>query len=101
MTTLLIINTITNILLTLAVLAIIVLNVIITKEAIQRELTFSEIISENQDTKLGQIFMGLLAIPSFIILYIKSLLPIKSYFDEDGFEFDDDCYEDHIEEMEL
>lgn len=93
MKTLFIINTTTNIILILVILAIITLNVILIKEAIERELTFSEIIEEDQDTRLGRILMTFLTIPTFIILYIKSLLQIntQSCFDEDEFDcFDED-----------
>lgn len=98
MSTLLIINTITNIILVLVILAIITLNAILIKEAIERELTFSEIIAEEQDTRLGRILMTFLTIPTFIILYIKSLLPIntQSYFEDDEFDcFDEDEVSDN------
>ena len=95
MKTLLIINTITNITLILVILEIIVLNIILIKESIERELTFSEIIAEEQDTRLGRILMTLLTIPTFIVLSIKSLLPINttSCFDEDEFDY---YYEDEV-----
>lgn len=75
-----------NIILSVLVITLITaLNTILTKEAIQRELTFSEIIAENQDTRICKVFMILCCIPTFIILYIKSLLPVstKSCFDEE------------------
>lgn len=75
-----------NVLFVLAIIAFTALNIILIKEAIERELTFSEIIAENEDTHLGKILMISLSIPAFIVLYIKSLLPIntKSCFDEDN-----------------
>lgn len=88
------INLINFILCVVVIILIAALNTILTKEAIDRELTFSEIIEENQDTKLGKFFMILSCIPAFIILYIKSLLPINttSCFDED--------FEEDFEEVE-
>jgi hypothetical protein len=83
------------IILVLVILAIITLNAILIKESIERELTFSEIIAEDQDTRLGRILMILLTIPTLIILSVKSLLPVntQSCFDDDAF----DCYyEDEV-----
>ena len=88
------INLINLILCVLVIIMITALNTILTKEAIQRGLTFAEIIAENQDTKIGKVFMILSCIPTFIILYIRSLLPINttSCFDED--------FEEDFEEVE-
>ena len=77
-----------TIIITIIVIEMTTLNTILTKEAIQRELTFSEIINENQDTKLGKFFMIVSCIPTYIILYIRSLFPVhtKSCFNEEDFE---------------
>ena len=78
-------NIILFVLFTFVVIAITTLNTIMTKEALRRELTFSEIISENQDTRISKILMGVLCIPCYIILKTKSLLPIntQSCFNEE------------------
>lgn len=66
----LIIDILNIILLALIGVAIVVLNVILTKEAVTRNMTFSEIIEENQDTSIGKIFMSIVSFPTYIALKI-------------------------------
>jgi hypothetical protein len=63
-----IINIITAIISVLCSIAFTVLNVILVKEARERELTFSEIIAENRKTKSGIIFMSIIAFPAALVL---------------------------------
>lgn len=71
-------NIIYSLLITLIIVAITTLNAILVKEARERELTFSEIIKENQDTKLGFLLMGMFSLPTLLVLIIKSLRPIDT-----------------------
>lgn len=76
--TIIITNIVLAVLSVLIVLALGTLNVILTKEARERELTFSEIIKENQDTKFGQILMSIISFPTAITLQILTLKKIDT-----------------------
>ena len=67
------VNVIITVLFVLVIAAYATLNVSLVKEALDRELTFAEIIAENQDTRLGKIFMCAVSIPAFVVLQIQSL----------------------------
>lgn len=77
----------TNILFVLVIIAYLVANVIMTVISIQFGNTTKNIINE-QDFGLGKIGVSLVYWPTFVVLYVKSLLPIntKSCFDEEEFE---------------
>lgn len=77
-------NVILFVLFVLVVFAYVSANVIMTVIAIKDDNTVSDILSE-QDYGLGKIGVSLMYWPTFITLYIKSLLPIntKSCFDEE------------------
>lgn len=62
----------------LVIVVIAILNIVLVKEAIERELTFSEIIKENQDTKIGFALMATLSLPTYVVLKLWSLRPIKT-----------------------
>lgn len=76
-------NIVLAVLSVLIVLALGTPNTILIKEARERELTFSEIIAENQDTKLGFILMSIISFPTAIVLKLWSLRPIKTTLTED------------------
>ena len=77
--TIIITNIITIILSVLIVLALGTLNTILTKEARERELSFKEIIAENQDTKVGKILMSIVSFPTAITLKILSKRDLKTH----------------------
>lgn len=77
------INLINIILSVLVITLIAVLNIILTKEAIERDLSFKEIIEENQDTKFGFALMSVLSLPTLLVLKLWSLKPIKTAPTED------------------
>lgn len=73
-----------NILFVLVIIAYLAANIIMTIISIQYDSTIKEILSE-QDFGLGKIGVSIVYWPTFVVLYIKSLLPINttSCFDED------------------
>ena len=77
----------TNILLILVIIAYISANIIMTTISFQYGNTIKDILNE-QDFGLGKVGVSLVYWPTFVVLYIKSLLPIntKSCFDEEEFE---------------
>lgn len=81
--TIIITNIVLAVLSVLMVLALGTLNVILTKEAIERELSFKEIIEENQDTKIGFVLMTVLSLPTLLVLKLWSLRPTKTTLTED------------------
>ena len=76
-----------NILFVLVIIAYLTANVIMTIISFQYGNTIKDILNE-QDFGLGKIGVSLVYWPTFVVLYIKSLLPIntKSCFDEEEFE---------------
>ena len=82
-----------NILLTLVIIAYFAANIIMSNISIQYGSTIKEILSE-QDFGLGKVGVSLVYWPTFVLLYLKSLLPINttSCFDED--------FEEDFEEVE-
>lgn len=62
---------------TFIILSLGALNAILIKEARERELTFSEIIAENQDTKCGKILMSIVSFPTAITLKILAKKDLK------------------------
>ena len=83
----------TTILFILIILAYLAANVIMTIISIQYGSTIKEVLNE-QDFGLGKIGVLIMYWPTFVVLYIKSLLPINttSCFDED--------FEEDFEEVE-
>lgn len=81
--TIIITNIVLAVLSVLIVLVLGTLNVILAKEAIERELSFKEIIEENQDTKIGFVLMTVLSLPTLLVLKLWSLRPIKTTLTED------------------
>lgn len=81
-----------NILFVLVIIAYISANVIMTIISFQYGSTIKELLDE-QDFGLGKIGVSLVYWPTFVVLYIKSLLPIstKSCFDTE--------YEEEFEEV--
>ena len=79
------------ILFVLVIIAYLAANIIMSIVSIQYGSTIKEILSE-QDLGLGKVGVSLMYWPTFLVLYIKSLLPIntKSCFDI----FDDDDVND-------
>lgn len=75
--TIIITNIVLAVLSVLIVLALGTLNTILIKEARERELTFSEIIAENQDTKFGKILMSIVSFPTAITLKILAKRDLK------------------------
>lgn len=75
-------NIIVFILFALVNIAYLVANIIMSIISIQDGSTIKEILSE-QDLVLGKVGVSLMYWPTFLVLYIKSLLPIntKSCFD--------------------
>ena len=73
-----------NILFLLVIIAYLAANIIMTTISIQYGSTIKEILSE-QDFGLGKVGVSIMYWPAFVVLYIKSLLPINttSCFDED------------------
>lgn len=61
----------TIMILTIAVItSIIILNAILVKECLNRDITFSEIISENANNKISEIFMYIIAAPAALIVTV-------------------------------
>ena len=83
----------TNILFVLVIIAYLAANIIMSTISIQYGSTIKEILSE-QDFGLGKIGVSIVYWPTFVVLYVKSLLPINttSCFDED--------FEEDFEEVE-
>lgn len=83
----------TTILFVLVIIAYLTANAIMTTISIQYGSTIKEILSE-QDFGLGKIGVSIVYWPTFVVLYIRSLLPINtiSCFDED--------FEEDFEEVE-
>ena len=79
----------TNILFVLIIIAYLTANIIMTIISIQYGSTIKEILSE-QDFGIGKIGVSIVYWPAFVVLYIRSLLPINttSCFDEEDFEED-------------
>lgn len=75
--TIIITNIVLAVLSVLIVLALGTLNTILIKEARERELTFSEIIAENQGTKVGNILMSIVSFPTAITLKILAKRDLK------------------------
>lgn len=75
-------NLLTNIILTvlsiLCTIAFTTLNIILSKEARERELTFSEIIAENQDTKFGKTLMSIVSLPTAIVLKLLTFKKVDT-----------------------
>jgi hypothetical protein len=84
-------NVILFVLFVLVVIAYVSANVIMSVIAIKDDNTITDLLSE-QDFGLGKIGVGIMYWPTFVALYIKSLLPINtsSCFDEEEFEEVDD-----------
>lgn len=82
----------TNILFVLVIIAYITANVIMSTISIQYGSIVSDILSE-QDFGFGKIGVSIMYWPTFVVLYIKSLLLINttSCFDE---EFEEEFEED-------
>lgn len=78
-------NMVLFVLFVLVVLAYVVANAIMSVIAIKDDNTISDILSD-QDYGFGKVGVSLMYWPTFIVIYIKSLLPIhtKSCFDEDN-----------------
>lgn len=76
--TIIIANIITAVLSILIVLALGTLNTILIKEALDRDLTFSEIIAENKDTKLSRFFMAIVSLPTAIVLKVLTFKKIDT-----------------------
>ena len=77
--TIIITNIVLAVLSVLIVLALGTLNTILIKEARERELTFSEIIEENQDTKVGKTLMSIVSFPTAIVLKILAKRDLKTH----------------------
>ena len=77
--TIIITNIVLAVLSVLIVLALGTLNTILIKEARERELTFSEIIAENQDTKVGKTLMSIVSFPTAITLKILAKRDLKTH----------------------
>lgn len=75
-------NLITNIIIIIltvfCTIAFTTLNIILSKEATKRELTFLEIIKENKDTKLGRIFMAIVSLPTAIVLKVLTFKKVDT-----------------------
>ena len=75
-------NLLTNLIITIlticCTIAFTVLNLILCKEALKRELTFSEIIAENQDTKFGKTLMSIVSFPTAIVLKLLTFKKIDT-----------------------
>lgn len=84
-------NLIVFILFALVNIFYLVANIIMTTISIQDGTTIKDILKE-QDFGIGKVGVSLMYWPTFLVLYIKSLLPIntKSCFDI----FDDDVNDD-------
>lgn len=76
-----------NILFVLVIIAYLTANIIMSTISVQYGSTIKEVLNE-QDFGLGKIGVSIMYWPTFVILYIKSLLQIntKSCFDEEDFE---------------
>lgn len=76
-----------NILFVLVIIAYLTANIIMSTISIQYRNTIKDILDE-QDFGLGKVGVILVYWPTFVVLYIKSLLPIntKSCFNEEEFE---------------
>lgn len=77
--TIIITNIITVVLSVICTIAFTVLNVILVKEARERELSFKEIIEENQGTKVGNILMSIVSFPTAITLKILAKRDLKTH----------------------
>ena len=77
--TIIITNIVLAVLSVICTIAFTVLNVILTKEARERELSFKEIIAENQDTKVGKILMSIVSFPTAITLKILAKRDLKTH----------------------
>ena len=75
------------ILFTLVIIAYLAANAIMTIISFQDGSTIKELLNE-QDFGLGKVGVSLVYWPTFLVLYIKSLLPINTTqcFDEEEFE---------------
>ena len=82
-------NIIVFILFALVIIAYLVANIIMSTISIQDGSTIKEILSE-QDLGLGKVCVSLMYWPTFLVLYIKSLLPINTKSCFDIFDDDDD-----------
>lgn len=76
--TIIITNIVSAVLSVLIVLALGTLNTILIKEARERELTFSEIIAENQDTKFGKTLMSIVSFPTAIVLKLLTFKKVDT-----------------------
>jgi hypothetical protein len=87
-------NVILFVLFVLVVIAYVSANVIMSVIAIKDDNTITDLLSE-QDYGLGKIGVSLVYWPTFVVLYIKSLLPIdtKSCFDDEIINDDEGKYE--------
>lgn len=83
----------TTILFVLVIITYLTANIIMTIISFQFDNTIKDILNE-QDFGLGKVGVSLVYWPTFVVLYIKSLLPVstKSCFDED--------FEEDFEEVE-
>lgn len=77
--TIIITNIVLAVLSVICTIAFTVLNVILVKEARERELSFKEIIEENQDTKFGKILMSIVSFPTAITLKILAKRDLKTH----------------------
>ena len=77
------------ILFVLVILAYLAANIIMSIVSIQDGSTIKEILSE-QDFGLGKVCVSLMYWPTFLVLYIRSLLPINTKSCFDIFDDDDD-----------
>lgn len=66
-----------NILFVLIIIAYLTANIIMTIISIQSSNTIKELLDE-QDFGLGKVGVTLVYWPAFVVLYIKSLLPINT-----------------------
>lgn len=74
----LIVNIIITVLSMFCTIALTTLNIMLIKEALDRELSFSEIIKENKKTKLGRFFMSIASLPTAIILKLLTFKKVDT-----------------------
>lgn len=74
----LLINIVLAILSVSCTIAFTVLNIILSKEAVKREMSFKEIIKENKDTKFGRIFMAIVSFPTAIVLKLLTFKKVDT-----------------------
>lgn len=69
-----------NILFILVVVTYVIANIILALVAVNQDDTFEDILTYSQDTKLGKFLMSIFYLPVFVVLKIRSLRCIDTYY---------------------